>query len=506
MLKNIVIFLLIFYNLNIFSQQGNGKLCINAEPLCGSSMFTYSNTSGNNFAENVPDYGCLILQPNPSWFYFQISQDGDITLQIEQSSTLGGIPNLDVDFIAYGPFDDPTSACVSKLTSSNIVDCSRRKDVIEFINITNTKAGEFYLLLLTNFSKSPGFITVTQTSGNASTNCNLLNPTITSDETSCKGDILTLDAKTDQATSYKWFQDDGNGNFDRIELANNSEYNVTSSNIYKTEAYNNDNVLLRKYEFNIEFFERPIFTFENEYILCINLNGTEEIETPLILDTGLDDSEHSFIWSLNDVVIASETKSYIIPTSEGDYTVEVTSLSTFCSTIKNTTVNFSSPPVITANVITNAFSNYHTIEANTSGIGKNNYQFSIDNGPWQDTGIFNNVSFGEHIITARDTNGCGISSTKVMAIEYPKYFTPNNDGFNDTWNISGLKNQLQAKVYIYNRYGKLLKQLNPSYSSGWDGTFKGVIMPNNDYWFTIEYIEPRDGLIKVFKAHFTLKR
>ena len=100
----------------------------------------------------------------------QIAQDGDIQLQIEQRTALGGIPDLDVDFVVYGPFNDPTSACVSELTFANIVDCSRRIDLVEFVDITNTKAGEYYLLLITNFTGKPGFITVTQISGAATTN------------------------------------------------------------------------------------------------------------------------------------------------------------------------------------------------------------------------------------------------------------------------------------------------------------------------------------------------
>ncbi|MEQ3665458.1 T9SS type B sorting domain-containing protein, partial [Olleya sp.] len=61
--------------------------------------------------------------------------------------------------------------------------------------------------------------------------------------------------------------------------------------------------------------------------------------------------------------------------------------------------------------------------------------------------------------------------------------------------------------YIFDRYGKLLKQLSPS-GLGWDGTYNGNPMPTSDYWFTVEYREPNDtsNTRKQFKAHFTLKR
>ena len=92
-----------------------------------------------------------------------------------------------------------------------------------------------------------------------------------------------------------------------------------------------------------------------------------------------------------------------------------------------------------------------------------------------------------------------------MVMDYPLFFTPNGDGYNDTWNIVGIAMQPNAKIYIFDRYGKLLKQLSPI-GTGWDGTFNGELVPTSDYWFTVEYNEPKTGASKQFKAHFTLKR
>ena len=246
----------------------------------------------------------------------------------------------------------------------------------------------------------------------------------------------------------------------------------------------------------------PVFDLDDEYTLCVNTNGTEVISQP-VLDTGLSDADYSFEWSLNGTVIAGATGSSYTPVQGGVYSVTVTDNLTGCQNSDTATVNESEPPVVTAEVTSLAFADNHVIEAIATGGGV--YEYSLDDGPWQESGIFTGVSAGEHVVTARDLNGCGIGSTVVLVIDYPLYFTPNGDGYHDTWNIAGIWTQPNAKIYIFDRYGKLLKQLSPT-GDGWNGTYNGEPLPSNDYWFTVEYDEPSDGTRKEFRAHFTLKR
>jgi gliding motility-associated-like protein len=246
----------------------------------------------------------------------------------------------------------------------------------------------------------------------------------------------------------------------------------------------------------------PIFDLEADYILCVDTNGTEIIDTPL-LDTGLSEADYSFVWSLNGVEIGGATGSSLVPLEGGSYSVTVSDNITGCQSTDTAIVTESSPPVVTAIVSSLAFADDHVIEATVTGSGV--YQYSLDNGPWQDSGIFTNVSAGEHVVQARDINGCGIGVTTVLVIDYPLYFTPNGDGYNDTWNITGIGTQPSAKIYIFDRYGKLLKQLSPT-GAGWNGTYNGEPLPSNDYWFTIVFNEPSNAIRKEFRAHFTLKR
>jgi gliding motility-associated-like protein len=246
----------------------------------------------------------------------------------------------------------------------------------------------------------------------------------------------------------------------------------------------------------------PVFDLEDDYLLCLDTNGTETIDIP-VLDTQLSESEYSFEWSLNNTIIDGFTGSSYTPEQGGNYSVLVTNISTGCQIADATIVNEGGPPIVSARLTSPLFADVHVIETTVTGNGI--YEYSLDDGPWQDSGIFENVSAGEHIVTVRDLVGCGSSSVIVIVIGYPLYFTPNEDGFHDTWNIIGIADQLNAKIFIYDRYGKLLKQMSPS-STGWDGTFNGHPLPTSDYWFTVEFIEPKDGTSSLFRAHFTLKR
>jgi gliding motility-associated-like protein len=149
-----------------------------------------------------------------------------------------------------------------------------------------------------------------------------------------------------------------------------------------------------------------------------------------------------------------------------------------------------------------AFSDSNSITINATGVG-GNYEYSLDGSPFQDSPTFSNVISGIHTVTVRDKNGCGSVTDTILVINYPKFFTPNADGYNDTWNIIDLKEQAKAVIYIYDRYGKLLTQIFP-HRKGWDGLYNGSQMPSTDYWFTVSYEE--DNQSKEFKSHFSLKR
>jgi gliding motility-associated-like protein len=153
--------------------------------------------------------------------------------------------------------------------------------------------------------------------------------------------------------------------------------------------------------------------------------------------------------------------------------------------------------------VTTPFSNEHvlTVLAYDSG----NYTYQLDNGPSQLSNVFENVNVGSHTIKVEDINGCSqpIIVNNIMVIGFSKFFTPNGDGYNDTWNISSLSDKENSKISIYNRLGQLIKEISPR-GTGWDGSFNGKPLPATDYWFTVEYTE--DNIVKKYSSHFSLKR
>ncbi|MFL2622246.1 MAG: T9SS type B sorting domain-containing protein [Flavobacteriaceae bacterium] len=177
-----------------------------------------------------------------------------------------------------------------------------------------------------------------------------------------------------------------------------------------------------------------------------------------------------------------------------------------CANITTETieVNSFSNLEITVENISEAFDSNQIIEISAVG-GSGNYEYQLDGGAWQNSSIFQNVTgCYEHIVKVRDSDGCSNEpESSITILDYPKFFTPNGDGYNDFWNIKCLEYQT-AIISIFNRHGKLLRELKTT-SPGWNGTYNGKLLPTNDYWFVVTYFDDQ-GNTKQFRSHFTLRR
>ncbi len=206
-------------------------------------------------------------------------------------------------------------------------------------------------------------------------------------------------------------------------------------------------------------------------------------------------SGSTYLWS------TGETTSSINISIPGNYSVQATSLEGCVGPVVSFNVTESETAMVDFVASTN-FGDPNTITVTVSGIG--DYLYVLDNGPTQESNIFTNVSRGFHEVRVIDRNGCEPTPPQVvLIIDYPRFFTPNGDSFNDVWYVEGIDTFDKATFYIFDRYGKLLKSYGKNFS-GWDGTYNNNPMPSSDYWFLLE-VEDSRGSFEV-KGHFSLKR
>jgi len=143
------------------------------------------------------------------------------------------------------------------------------------------------------------------------------------------------------------------------------------------------------------------------------------------------------------------------------------------------------------NVVASKFTNNQSIEVDVTNTNGSN-EYKLNNGLWQDSNLFESLIVGKHMVAAREKSGCSIESNIwFLLIDYPRFFTPNGDGINDTWNVKGLESQPEAVITIFDRFGKILSVFKAD-ELGWNGIWNGKSVRSNSYWFKVSYFEMED--------------
>jgi len=223
--------------------------------------------------------------------------------------------------------------------------------------------------------------------------------------------------------------------------------------------------------------EEPIDTIEEFVVLCedgtVTLSANSNLVNP------------SFLWSTGEIT------EEIIVTTPGTYAVEITD-NTCITIIKTIDVSLIESPQIES-----VFSEGSDIIIEMLNTG--DFEYSLDGVQYQTSNVFSNAEGGFYTVYVRELNGCGIDTTNHLHFKIPKFFTPNSDGIHDTFSLNGIEYFSSSEVYIYDRYGKLLKSTK-NQPFNWDGTFNNQDLPSSDYWYVIKIDD------QFFRGHFTLKR
>ncbi|GAA3599028.1 T9SS type B sorting domain-containing protein [Flavivirga amylovorans] len=355
---------------------------------------------------------------------------------------------------------------------------------------------------------------------------------VINDETSCYSNSeLTLDVSTTNSgdTQLTVCDDDGTEDgFFEFNL-NNADSDIVTGlpsglNISYFESYTDalleQNNLDATFTNSIPYSQTIYARVENANDcygiseILLTVNQLPQIDTEELTYYCLNTFPQTI--SINADAISDPSTNYTYNWSTGDtvYEIQVNEAGTYNVTVtndngclKNRTIIVEPSNIATINtieVIDISQNNIVTILVSGEGL----YEYALLNQDgiqtaFQTNNIFENVYPGIYTVIIRDyENDCGAIEDQISVIGFPKFFTPNNDGIHDTWQILGISNMFQAnsKILIYNRYGKLIKELNPL-GQGWDGLFNGEKLPTDDYWFAVTL---QDG--RVFKNHFTLKR
>ncbi|MFV5691541.1 T9SS type B sorting domain-containing protein [Flavobacterium sp. LT1R49] len=225
----------------------------------------------------------------------------------------------------------------------------------------------------------------------------------------------------------------------------------------------------------------PVVNINEEVILCQTETATLDASIP-----GM-----NYLWSPG-----GETTQTIVVSTTGDYSVKISSpFVVSCDSKKNIKVIEHPAPIIKAIIVNE---NSITVELTNP---ENYYEYSIDGELFQGSNKFSYIQSGQHTAYVREKNLCNLVQQDFTIFTIAKYFTPNNDGFNDVWEIKEMKNAPNSSALIFDRYGKLIITLN-ALKYSWDGKYNNNILPASDYWYVLKI----DNTKPEIRGHFSLKR
>lgn len=192
----------------------SGSTCSASLPFCSDQSYYFPNMVDAGVGQAGANYGCISTGSthNPVWYYMKVSQSGTLIINLDQNDAGGG--GSDVDYVLWGPFPNELTACTQiaggippiqtgfKATGQETVGIGSQggsylsnTNCIGVTTPPNAIEGETYVIMITNYSNRPGFITFNQIGGSGLTDCSIV----------VLGDILDFSASNyNTSNRLKW--------------------------------------------------------------------------------------------------------------------------------------------------------------------------------------------------------------------------------------------------------------------------------------------------------------
>jgi gliding motility-associated-like protein len=300
----------------------------------------------------------------------------------------------------------------------------------------------------------------------------------------CSGNTETLTANVSNLSgseTYQWSKDGT-----AISGATSATLDVTETGTYEVSVTNTIGCVGSD-EIVVTFDPYPDLELGDDQTVC-------PYDTATITSNIID--ADTYTWEINGVTDANTTDTLTI-NGTGSYDVVLTIIRGTCTVSDSVHIEILTPVTVVSTPIF-----YGELDIVASG-GLPAYQYSLDGVNYQSSNHFSNLPDADYVVYVKDSNGCiyDFPPVHVTNLIFPHFFTPNGDGYNDTWRIEKAENTPDASISIYDRYGKTLKIMHTGLDEYWNGTFNNKPLPADDYWFSLIL---KTG--KIYKGHFSLKR
>ena len=354
----------------IRSRQNN--TCANADPFCtDNGMYEFPAGVNAGSGESGPDYDCLYTTPNPAWYYMRILNPGNIDIYMYST------PSVDIDFCCWGPFTDPSSPCPNGLTSNKVVSCSYAAAHTEHCLIPATaQTGEYYILVITNYSNQTTNISFSKVAGTGTTDCGILPPLVSGGGPYCVGETIYLTAQGQAGATYSWTGPGGFTSTQQNPTRPNCTLNMAGAYTCTITVGSQSNSATTE---AVVIYPQPTANF-NYTSVC---RGTPTQFTSTSTTNPSGQQIQSFQWNFGDGQTGSGQNVTHTYANAGNYTVTLTTScgNGHCTSTKTQTVPVYAAPVASATATPNTvmYGGTATLTASAGTTGSFNFHWEPAN-------------------------------------------------------------------------------------------------------------------------------